>query len=122
MATIEIKAGERKRIIRKFSSSIVATYEFSAEPVNSTDTLSGTVEVKGSRWLFSKPAETQDLQQQNSVHKGMWDTLYSVYVVPGVDINITLPASRIGPLWMYITIAVFIIILAVGLLIITTTS
>jgi len=120
MATIAIKAGERQRIIRKFSGSIVATYQFSAEPVNSTDTLSGTVEVKGSRWLFSKPVETQSLQRQNSVHKGMWDTFYSVYVVPDVDVDISFAGSHLAPRWMYITIAVFILMLAVGLFIITT--
>ena len=120
MATIGIKAGERKRIIRKFSSSVATAYQFSADPVDNSGDVAGIIEVKGSRWLFSKPVETQDLQRQNSVHKGMWDTFYSVYVVPDVDVNITFPRSHIAPRWMYITIAVFILILAAGLLIITT--
>jgi len=120
MARIEIKAGERKRIIRKFSSSIVATYKFSAEPVDSNDNISGKIEVKGSNWLFPKSAETQDLQQQNSVQKGMWDTFYSVFVTPDVDVKIKMEKSGIGSLWIYITIAILILIFAVGLLIITT--
>ncbi len=119
MTTLEIKAGERKRIIRKFSSSIVATYKFSAEPVNPSEDISGTVEIKGSNWLFPKPAETQELQQQNSVEKGMWDTFYSVFVTPDVDVNISMPKSGIGYLWIYIAIAVFITIFAAGLVIIT---
>ncbi len=119
MTTLEIKAGERKRIIRKFSSSIVATYKFSVEPVNPSEDISGTVEIKGSNWLFPKPAETQELQQQNSVEKGMWDTFYSVFVTPDVDVNISMPKSGIGYLWIYIAIAVFITIFAAGLVIIT---
>jgi hypothetical protein len=120
MARIEIKAGERRRIIRRFSSSVVATYQFSAEPLDSNDKISGRVEVRGSRWLFSKPVETQALQQQNSVKKGMWDTFYSVYVAPDVDVKIKLQKSGIGTLWIYITIAIMILIFAVGLLIVTT--
>jgi len=119
MARIEIKAGERKRIIRRFSSSVVATYQFSAKPVDSNDKVSGRVEVKGSRWLFSKPVETQALQQLNSVKKGRWDTFYSVYVAPDVDAKITLKKSGIGTLWIYITIAILILLFAAGLLIIT---
>ncbi len=119
MARIAIKAGERRRIIRRFSSSVVATYKFSAEPVDSNDNVSGRIEVKGSRWLFSKPTETQALQQKNVVEKGMWDSFYSVYVVPDVDVKIKLQKSGIGSLWIYITIAILILIFAVGLFMIT---
>ncbi len=119
MATIKIKAGERARIIRRFSSSIVATYKFSADPVDSCDDLSGNVEVKGSRWLFPKPAETQKLGRQNSVNKGMWDTFYSIYVVPDVDVYITLPKFGIRSLWIYTALVVLIFVFAAGFLVFT---
>ncbi len=86
MKVTEIEAGERRRIIRVFSSSVATTYRFRAEPLEGT--VSGTVEVKGSNWIFPKPAVSQELAEDNTVEKGAWDTLFSVTVVPDGDVRV----------------------------------
>jgi len=90
MKTIEIRRGERRRIIRRFSSSISKTFYFDVSPLSGTGDVSGTVEVAGSRWLFSKPPVLLDLSPTMEVEKGFWDTLYSVFVTPDQDVRIVL--------------------------------
>lgn len=90
MKTIEIQRGERHRIIRRFSSSIPKSFYFDVEPLNGSGEVSGTVEVAGSRWLFSKPPVMLDLVPTMAVEKGFWDTLYSVFVTPDQDVRVVL--------------------------------
>lgn len=106
MKQVIVRAGERTRLFGSFSNSVPATYRFSAEPLVEGEGVSGRVEVKGSTWLFPKPASTQELQAENSVTKGAWDTLYSVYVTPGSDVRITLTSAPVSQLWLIITLAI----------------
>ncbi len=96
MKTIDVRAGERTRIIRRFSNSLNVTYPFSAEPLEPSDAVSGTIEVAGSNWIFPKAPMTSALRAENSVAKGMWDTFYSVYVTPDCDVRITFDKSSLG--------------------------
>lgn len=91
-----VRRGERTKVLSKFSNSLDMTYRFQAEPVAPADNLSGTVEVSGSNWIFSKPSTSQPLARQNEVHKGIWDTFYSVYVEPDCDVTITWDSSSLG--------------------------
>ena len=109
--------GERTKVLSRFSNSLDMTYRFRAEPVSAADTVSGTVEVKGSNWIFSKPPVSQPLARENEVSKGMWDTFYSVYVVPDCDVSITWDASSLGSstkliiaISLVVTAALFVII------------
>jgi hypothetical protein len=88
MKTIEVGAGERRRVIRASFSSIAMTYRFGAEPIDGEGDVQGIVEVKGSNWVFPKPAVTQELAGDNMVEKGAWDTFFSVTVVPERDVRI----------------------------------
>ncbi len=112
MKIIEIKAGERRRIIRSFSNSMQKTYHFRAEPLGAGEELSGIVEVRGSRWLFPKPPFRQKLEEENSVDKGMWDSLFSVFVIPDCDVKITMAGSRFMNRLIYIAMASVIIAIA----------
>ena len=112
MKIIEVKAGERRRIIRSFSNSTQKTYHFRAEALNEGDELSGTIEVRGSRWLFPKPPVTRKLEAENSVDKGMWDTLFSVFVIPDCDVKITMTGSHFMNLLIYIAMASVIVAIA----------
>ena len=115
MKTIEVKAGMRQRIIYRFSNSLKTTYHFTANPLSPEQNLSGTIEVSGSRWIFPKQPLTQNLQPQNTVNKGMWDTFYSVYVMPDCDVNITLTGSNFPTWGIYLAIgaAIFSAALAI---------
>jgi len=115
MKTIVIKARERKRIIHRFSNSVAAIYSFSTEAVRTGEPVSGDVEIKGSRWLFPKPPVIQALNHQNSVEKGMWDTFYSVYVVPDNDVKVTLNSADHKHLWVYMAMAFVIVAMATGI-------
>jgi len=116
MKIIEVKAGERKRIIRLISNSMQAKYNFVAEPIAPGQFLSGRVEVHGSRWLFPKPVKMQELVTDNTVDKGMWDTVYRVYVVPDCDVKIMFIDSRLRKIGVYLAITIMLIALgAIGL-------
>lgn len=91
-----VRKDERTKILSKFSNSLDMTYRFRAEPVSPAESVSGTVEVKGSNWLFPKPPKSQPLARDNEVRKGIWDTLYSVHVEPDCDVTITWDASSLG--------------------------
>ncbi len=107
-----IKAGERSRILHRFSNSLAQTYRFSARPLLEAGEVSGEVEVQGSAWLFAKEPVTQPLQADNSVQKNMWDTRYSVYVTPTQDVEITLHARRGGNIFIWIILALVVSALA----------
>ncbi len=101
--TFTVKAGERSRILYRFSNSLAQTYRFTAQPL--AGDVSGTVEVHGSAWLFAKKPVTQPLQSENQVQKTMWDTRYNVYVTPIQDVEITLHARRGGNVFFWIILA-----------------
>ena len=85
---ISIRQGERVRIIRLLFDSIPQIVRFAAEPTDGQGAVGGTVEVAGSKWLFSKPVATRPLAAENAVEKGFWDTFYSIYVTPDRDVTI----------------------------------
>ena len=88
MKGIVVRGGERSRVLRRFSSSISRTFSFDIEPLSGSGQVSGTVEVAGSRWLFSKPPVVLELRRTMTVEKGFWDTLYSVFVKPDQDVRV----------------------------------
>ena len=93
MPTIQISAGQTKKILSKFSNSIPTTYQFSATTTGG-DAPTGAVAVKGSSWVFPKPAETQPLQAKNTVTKSMWNVFFSVSVTPDQDVTIGFQTSH----------------------------
>ncbi len=113
--TIEIRKGERVRVIRRFSNSLRMTYRFTAEPVSAGDTLSGAVEIAGSNWVFPKAATRQQLKPDNIVEKNAWDTFYSVYVTPDCPVRIEIEQSRVANLLPVLLIALVIAALASSL-------
>ena len=116
MKTIKIRSGEKKRIIRQFSNSLQQTYSFSAKPVDPDAAISGVVEVQGSNWLFPKPPLKLELKRENLVEKGMWDTFYSVYVIPNNDVEIVLKPTRTNRLWIYLLVVLIVLALASALI------
>lgn len=117
MKTIAIKANQRKKIISKFSNSMTTSYSFSADsPQNQK--ISGQVEIKGSNWIFSKPATFQPLEADNLVSKGMWDTFYKVYVTPEHDVQITLKASALNRPLLYFAACLAVVAIATGLMLV----
>ncbi len=109
MKSIDIKAGQRTRIIHMFSNSIPMTLDFRAEAVRKGQQVSGEVEVRGSNWLFPKPPVVQELGEENSVEKGMWDTFYSVYVTPRNDVRIETRTTGGTQIWVFLIIALVLL-------------
>ncbi len=106
--TLEIRKGEKTRVIRRFCNSLPMTFQFRAEPVSGSDNLSGIVQIDGSSWIFSKDPVEQALKVENSVSKTIWDTFYSVYVIPDCDVRITLEQSRFTGVFPILILAILI--------------
>jgi len=117
---VEIKAGERCRIKRARLSSVAMTYRFRAEPLEGNGEVSGTVEVKGSNWIFPKPPVIVDLETDNAVDKGTWDTFFEVTVVPDGDVRIVMEERSMRSAGVYAAIVGAIVVLA-GIVIILAT-
>ncbi len=110
MPTINIKAGERNRIIHKLSNSLATEYTFLVQPKNPGETVSGEVEISGSNWVFPKAPIMQPLQDDNVVTKGMWDTFYSVYVTPKSDVTVSLAGGSIQSRFLYVIAALVVVV------------
>jgi hypothetical protein len=68
------------------------------------------------RWLFPKPPTRQPLQPQNVVHKGFWDTLFSIYVTPEHDTRVALRSRHFTARTLaWVLAAVVVIGIAAGL-------
>ena len=119
MQEIQIAAGCKTRIIRRQFSSLTTTYTFDAAPMIQNSHLVGTVEIKGSNWIFPKPVQRAPLQPSNVVTAGVWDTFFSVYVFPEVDVVISLPSKSFGGLLWGIGLIVVVVAIAVALFLLT---
>ena len=93
MKTIDLRAGERVRVLHRFSSSIPQTFTFGVEPLEGT-MVSGTVEVCGSRWLRRTDPVVLPLAATVVVNKGFWDTIWEVFVTPDQDVQVTVHRGR----------------------------
>lgn len=113
-----LKAGETARIIRRVAHNMPLSFIFSARTL-SGEAVAGEVKVQGSSGPFPKPATTQPLRAENEVSKGAWDTLYSVYVTPAQDTEITLNGARDSMLPMFLIAAVLIVGAAASVLVLT---
>ncbi len=119
MATIHsLKAGKTKRIIRRVAHNMPQRFSFAARALNG-EPVSGVVKVQGSSGPFSKPATTQPLQAKNEVSKGAWDTLYSVYVTPDQDVEITQSSVEGGKLFIFLIIGILVIGIAASALLLS---
>lgn len=119
MQEIQIAAGCKTRIIRRQFSSLVTTYAFDVTPVIQHSHLAGIVEIKGSNWIFPKPVQRVPLQPSNVVTAGVWDTFFSVYVFPEVDVVISLPSKSLGGLLWVIGPIVVVVAVAIALFLLT---
>jgi len=83
---LDLKAGERKRVLWIMSSSIPGTVRFRAETDDGSPP-GGTVELARRRW-FSWYRSEHDLAARNVFEKGFSDADYRVYVTPVQDCRI----------------------------------
>jgi hypothetical protein len=113
--TIHIRAGEKKRIIFQLSNSLRQTHNFLVEKEDGRGDPSGLVEVRGSNWLFPKPAVTLDLRGENAIEKGAWDTIFSVWVTPEHDTKITITSSPVRNVWVFLIGALILLAIASSL-------
>ncbi len=113
-----IKAGETTRIIRRVAHNMPQSFTFTARALNG-ESVSGAVKVQGSSGPFPKRATTQDLQVENEVSKGAWDTLYSVYVTPDQDVEIAQSGGEGGKLFIFLIIGILVFGIAASVLMLT---
>lgn len=114
-----VSKGQKTRVLFTFSNSLDMTYRFRVEPNTPGERVAGTVEIRGSNWLFPKPPRTQRLEADCEVHKGVWDTLFSVYVEPTVDVTVTRTGTSLGHLTRLVIVASLVIAVALLVIIFT---
>ena len=86
MQRIDIPAGARTRIHRRYGNSLPETIRFDAETV--TGSPSGTIEVEGPRLRKRRPPEP--LRSHNTIEKSMWDSKFSIFVTAETDTEVIL--------------------------------
>ncbi len=108
---LHLKAGERKRIIHRFSNNIPVRFSLKFRPTGNT-ALQGTLEVHRSALLLDNKLENYPLEEQMVLETAYWDAFYSVFVTPEVDMSLEL--SSAGAKWLkWLTlIAVLVAVLA----------
>ena len=112
MRQIDLKAGERTKILAILFNSIPQTIQFRAV-TKSGASPTGTIGVLGSRWIFKRKERTQPLQSLNEVHKGFWDTLFTIYVTANEDCRIEFETRHRATKLLFIAIG-FILILGIA--------
>ncbi|MEQ1774203.1 MAG: hypothetical protein ABL891_10525 [Burkholderiales bacterium] len=118
MANINAAAGRRVAIIRRAFSSVPIDYAFSATAAAPGQSVSGTVEIRKSRWIIPGSPVTLPLQEHNVVSAGLWNTFMSVDVVPAVDVVITTGEWNIRNLRVILLLAVVIVAMAVAVVVV----
>jgi len=101
--TFLIKAGERKRVLWLFSSSVPGQPQFEATPTRGEE-ITGKVEV-----IRSGGTETFPLSRQNSVEKGFWDANYKIYVTPDQDCEIEFQTRHFRAETLFIILALVVL-------------
>lgn len=107
---IHLSPGERRKVFSRSFSSVPMDYEFEAKALHEGEKIEGTVEVQGSQWIFPKAPQRQVLQEKNTVHAGVWDTFFRVYVTSKVALELSVPKRRLSSLRWLIAIALIIVL------------
>ncbi len=115
MADINAVAGRRVAVIRRALSSVPMDYTFSVAAAAAAQTVSGTVEIRKSRWIIPGSPVTLPLQENNVVSAGFWNTFMSVDVVPAVDVVITTGGWSIRNLRTILLLAVVVVVIAAAM-------
>ena len=117
--TVRILNGEKAKLYTRNLSSIPTSYHFQAIALNDK-TLDGTIEVKGSRWIFPTPPLTKPLQANNSVKAGFWDTFFSVSVIAHCDMDVVIPNNNSGSIrWSIWLVLITLVVIAASTILLT---
>ncbi|RZM79653.1 hypothetical protein [Leptolyngbya iicbica] len=116
---IYLQAGETTVIYRRNFSSVPTQIRFEAIATDGTSP-SGTVEIRGSQWIFPKPPQQQPLQAMNTVEAGFWDTFFAIAVTADTDLIITRSKGQTGSGFLWVLgLVMGISIVAVAMLMMT---
>lgn len=90
--TVTVDSGDRVEVIRRFGGSIPTDYTITVA-TGDGGPVRGTLEVRGSNWIWWKPVEVRPLVAEQVVTKGFWDTRFSVAVTPVAAVEVTVRTS-----------------------------
>ena len=109
---LPIPGGHRRIILKRRFSSVPLDYHFSIKPAHPGESVSGVVEVKGSRWFFPKTVKIIPLREDLMVSAGYWDTFFTVAVIPDHDVVVTQERQGGSRFLRVVAIAVIVALLA----------
>ncbi len=99
--TFHIAAGERTRIIHRWSNTIPTQFLVTVTPTSAT-TVVGKLEIEKSAVIIDKKAETYALENTMTLKVGYWDAFYSAYITPEVEVTLELSSPGGLPKWVMI--------------------
>ena len=117
MKTIEIRGGERVRVIQRFSNSMPSTFRFSATGIDG-GLASGTIEIADSKMPSKAITETRPLESDNVVEKSMWNSFFSIYVTPIQDVEITFERATTQSSRLLWLLAGLVVVAAVAVIVV----
>lgn len=97
---------ERTRILHILSDSIPQAVRFTAVPVQGDGGPAGCIEVERSMLLIAGRKEEHQLQSENALRKGMFDTAYAVFVTPDEDTRIVFQSRHFTKRWLIWALAI----------------
>ncbi|TLD68760.1 hypothetical protein FEM03_20720 [Phragmitibacter flavus] len=88
MRTTIAPAGQRTEIYKIRQGSIPMHFDFTVEPVEDGAKLSGVLEVTSSAWIIPQAPQRLPLQARHQVKRGMFNTFFTLAVIPDVEVRV----------------------------------
>ncbi|MAS97022.1 MAG: hypothetical protein CMO55_27845 [Verrucomicrobiales bacterium] len=101
MKEVELKAGEKRIVVKRQFSSVPMEYHFQARPADPSLPLKGQVSIDRNKIFSHPPVENIALREQNSISAGFWDTFVTVTVQAEEDLIVSskrIPGKSILPI------------------------
>jgi|GEM_PF-2046194 len=110
MNTTIAPAGARTVIYQIRQGSIPVELNFLVQPLDDNEELHGELEITASSWIIPGTPERMPLQSRHQVRRGMWNTFFTLAVIPQVDVKISpSPRESSGKLMPFFVITLLIV-------------
>jgi len=122
MQPIHAPAGQRTVLKKIRQGSIPMEFDYAIEPATPGTPLEGLMEVTASQWILPQAPKQFPLETRHRIKRGMWNTFFTITIIPDVDVVVTQPEDSSGGgkpsmfLWLILAIAVLIVVAAAGMM------
>jgi len=107
-------AGQRTILYQIRQGSIPIDFDFTVEPLGEGEPLEGELEITASSWIIPGTPQRIPLQARHQVRRGMWNTFFTLAIIPEIDVRITPVPRSAGGLSSFFVIILIIALIIVG--------